>query len=64
MNSDMKKYRGKPIHITVRFCDEAELTPADRARMEAAQRQVDLAVKRIFDKMFLEQITERKETAV
>lgn len=55
-----KARRGKPIHITVRFCDESEVTAEDRARMEAAQRQVDLSIKRIFDKMFLEQTT-RKE---
>jgi len=61
---EKRTYKGKPIHITVRFCDESELTAEDRARMESAQRQVDLAVKRIFDKMFLEQITERKEAAV
>lgn len=45
--------RCKPIHITVRFCDESELTAADKARMEAAQAQLDLAIKRLFDKLFL-----------
>ena len=52
-----KEWKGKPIHITVRFCDESELTAEDKARMEAAQLQVDRAIKRIFDRMFLEQTT-------
>lgn len=49
--------RCKPIHVTVRFCDESELTAADKARMESAQIQLDRAIKLLFDRMFLEQTT-------
>ena len=49
--------RCKQIHVTVRFCDESELTAADKARMESAQIQLNRAIKRLFDRILIEGTT-------
>ena len=50
----MKK-PGKPIRITIRYCDESELTTEERARMDAARLRLNRQVRDLIGKICMEQ---------
>jgi len=41
------RFKEKPIRLTVRFCDESELTPEEKARMESARLHLDRRVSEL-----------------
>ena len=43
--------RGKPLRITIRYCDESELTTEERARMDAAREAVNRKVRELIGKI-------------
>lgn len=52
--------KGKPIRISIRYCDESELTIEERARMDAARKRLDAQVSALLGKMIMEQQTRRQ----
>jgi|GEM_PF-5599865 len=53
----MKKVNqtGKPIRISIRYCDESELTVEERARMESARVRLNRQVRDLIGKLVMEQ---------
>ena len=46
---------GKPIRISIRYCDESELTVEERARMESARVRLNRQVRDLIGKLVMEQ---------
>jgi len=42
-----KASRNKPIVVTIRYCDESELTVEERARMESARVRLNRQIRRM-----------------
>lgn len=45
----------KPIVVTIRYCDESELTVEERARMESARIRLNRQVRDLIGKLVMEQ---------
>jgi hypothetical protein len=54
------KNQGKPIRITIRYCDESELTTEERARMDAARIRLNRQVSAIIGKICREQAAAKR----
>lgn len=50
-----KASRNKPIVVTIRYCDESELTVEERARMESARVRLNRQVRDLIGKLVMEQ---------
>ena len=46
---------GKPIRISIRYCDESELTTEERARMKSARVRLNRQVRDLIGKLVMEQ---------
>lgn len=53
-HNDGKK-TSKPIVVTIRYCDESELTVEERARMESARIRLNRQVRDLIGKLVMEQ---------
>ena len=55
-----KTSRNKPIVVTIRYCDESELTVEERARMDAARIRLNRQVSAIIGKICREQAAAKR----